>query len=182
MKKEIWKDVVGYEGYYKVNNIGNIKSLERTIIRRDGVCRLYKESKKRSYIGYKGYVICGFNKGGQKVNKKIHRVVAKAFIPNPEKKLQVNHIDGNKSNNCVSNLEWCTNAENMAHAVEIGLTKGCTLSGEDCNLTTTKKTDVLAMRKEYKKGCYTYQDIAKKFNVGNSCAYHILTRRSWKHI
>ncbi len=182
MKKEIWRDIKGYEGYYQVSNKGGIKAVDRTITRSDGVKRFYPESLKSPHVNNRGYVIVGLSIDNIKVNKKVHRLVAKAFIPNIENKPQINHRDANKENNNVDNLEWCTNYENCKHAHENGLRKIEVLKGEDSNLTTTKKKTVIAMRKLYKQGGYSYQDMAKKFNVGDSCAYHILTRRSWKHI
>lgn len=111
MNKEIWKDVVGYEGLYQVSNLGRIK-------RKDHI--LYKTL--RNYYGVK---LC---KNNIKCFKYIHRIVAQAFIPNPENKSQVNHIDGNKLNNCVDNLEWVTRSENTKHAYKIGLEKPTKIS------------------------------------------------------
>ena len=104
---EIWKDVKGYEGLYQVSNLGGIKSLGnsqnrkekllRTSIR-NGYCTtyLYKNNKKKSFL--------------------CHRLVAEAFIPNPDNLPQVNHKDENKLNNCVENLEWCTAKYNVNYS------------------------------------------------------------------
>lgn len=97
-----WKDVVGYEGLYKVSNTGDIFS---TLLQR----------KKKPSTTELGYLVVTLRK--DKVSKlvKVHRLVATAFIPNPESKKEVNHKDGNKVNNNVSNLHWCTRKENMKH-------------------------------------------------------------------
>ena len=98
---EIWKDIPGYEGLYQVSNLGNVKSLFR--YRR-------KLSIQTQPNGYKGVVLY---KNGNKKFKLVHRLVAEAFIPNPYKKPAVNHLDENRGNNVVSNLEWVTNKENQ---------------------------------------------------------------------
>lgn len=108
---EIWKDVPGYEGYYQVSNLGNVKSLMRPGAWRERIlipCE-YKE---------KGYLYVNLNKPGSKPKKhKIHRLVAKAFLENSFNYPEVNHKDGDKKNNTVSNLEWCTGIYNKRHLV-----------------------------------------------------------------
>ena len=91
--QEIWKDVVGFEGSYKVSNFGNVKSLRNKKILIPSI-----------NPGYKRITLC---KNGKRENKVIHRIVAEAFLDNPKNFLCVNHKDENKLNNCVENLEWC---------------------------------------------------------------------------
>lgn len=97
--QEIWKDIKGYEGHYKISNLGRFYNL-------------LTNYKSKGAIDNTGYRRVHLN------NKSclLHRLVAEAFIPNPQNKSQVNHIDGNKLNNNVDNLEWCTPKENMVHA------------------------------------------------------------------
>jgi hypothetical protein len=107
---EIWKDIEGFEGLYQISNLGNVKSLN---YRRSGKENLLSPTKcGRDYFRVK----LGANN-----ERYMHRLVAKHFIPNPENKPEVNHIDGDKSNNCVLNLEWCTPSENKQHAYDTGL-------------------------------------------------------------
>ena len=109
--KEIWKDVVGYEGLYKVSNLGNVFSIPRQGTHSKEKYFLKKNKDRKGYLHVTLFKKCkSFNTG-------VHRLVAEAFIPNPKNKPQVNHIDGNKENNCVNNLEWVTNEENMQHSL-----------------------------------------------------------------
>ena len=95
---EIWKDIEGYEGLYKVSSYGNVYSCK------SGINLSWKETKR--------YPKVVLNKNGVREEKTIHRLVAEAFIPNPDNKLQVDHIDTDKLNNHVENLRWCTSKEN----------------------------------------------------------------------
>ena len=109
--EEEWRDIKGYEGLYQVSNLGRVKSLDRYVI---------NKSNKQQY--YNGKILTLSKNNSQKTIP-VHILVAKTFIPNPESKPEVNHIDGNKTNNCVSNLEWVTRSENELHAYKNGLAK-----------------------------------------------------------
>lgn len=114
---EVWKDVVGYEGLYQVSNLGNVKSLKRIKSNNQPT----KEKVMKKYIG-KGYYRVALYLDGKMKNKSVSRLVAQAFIPNPENKPCINHINGIKNNNQLYNLEWCTILENSQHAYNTGLT------------------------------------------------------------
>ena len=108
--KEIWKDIKEYKGLYQVSNLGRVKSFPRkgTHTTQERILKFGKTNKD--------YVIVILKKNNINKAFSIHRLVAQSFIPNLENKPQVNHIDGNKKNNNVNNLEWCTNLENRQHA------------------------------------------------------------------
>lgn len=121
---EIWKDIQGYEGLYKVSNMGRVKSLERTRnMNLPGRERgapvperiLVPQKKKAGYLGVT------LSKDGRIKNFRIHCLVAQAFLPNPYNKPQVNHINGIKWDNRFSNIEWATGSENQRHALMLGL-------------------------------------------------------------
>lgn len=115
--EEIWRDVKGYEGLYQVSNLGRVKSLERFIKTRKNKNGMNGYIHKQESIriptkDYKGYLRLNLCKEGKQKPFKVHRLVAQAFIPNPNNLPQVNHKDENKENNCITNLEWCTNEYN----------------------------------------------------------------------
>ena len=119
---EIWKDVVGFEGRYMVSDLGNVKS----IVTNHGK-PTDKQVIKRVRSKTCDYHYVQFWRKDKPTHKAVHRLVAEAFIPNPENKPTVNHLDGNKHNNAVDNLEWATHSENHKHAFATGLR-----SVEDC--------------------------------------------------
>ena len=121
-KTEIWKDIPGYEGIYQVSNEGRIKSIPHCIkANKHGGKRIAEERIKNITIGWHGYLWVSLCKNGKSKTYSVHRLVAITFIKNPNEFPAVNHIDGNKENNHVSNLEWCTNHENQMHASRNGL-------------------------------------------------------------
>jgi len=115
---EQWKDIPDYEGYYQISNLGRVKSLEKTLIVSERK-RIYKPLIKKLYISKRRNWVEGFCKNKKESQKKIHRLLAICFIDNPKKYPQVNHIDNNKLNNKISNLEWVNNRENSCHRVKL---------------------------------------------------------------
>lgn len=121
---EIWKAIEGYEGYYEVSNYGRVRSFTRVAVTyANGGTQVRQGKIRKGTIdktnGYSRLLLCV---NGNQKSFNIHRLVAIAFIPNPENKPHVNHKDGNKANNHVDNLEWATAAENSQHAIRTGLT------------------------------------------------------------
>lgn len=108
---EVWKDVVGYEGLYQVSNLGRVKSLERNVEKSNKKSMFVCSRILRPFTNKK-YQYSTLSKNGKESNNKIHRLVAYAFIKNPNNYTQINHKDENTLNNCVDNLEWCTNSYN----------------------------------------------------------------------
>ena len=116
---EIWKQIEGYEGIYEVSNFGRVKRLLITLH-----SRFYKEKILTNCFNNRtGYCFVALRKNDKDKNYSVHRLVAQAFIPNPSNLSDVNHIDGNKLNNNIDNLEWCTRSQNLKHALQIGLIK-----------------------------------------------------------
>jgi len=111
------KDIKGYEGYYQVDSNGVVYGVERYVKKWDGIRKIEKSILKEGTTNC-GYVRVNLCKNGKNKKHSVHRLVATAFIPNPENKPCVNHIDGNKKNNKLENLEWVTHKENTNHAVK----------------------------------------------------------------
>src|SRR5699024_2295853 len=111
-EKEVWKDVVGYEGLYEVSSFGMVKRLKRTTIGKDGIEYNYPELMIKGDYDKDGYLRTTMSKNKKKRTKKFHRLVGEAFIPNPNNYPEINHLDEVKDNNHVSNLEWTTTKRN----------------------------------------------------------------------
>lgn len=118
---EIWEDIDNYIKLYQVSNMGRIRSLDHT--RKAGTGSYVQKGQIIKPYITRGYFHVKLTKEGKVRDFQVHRLVAQTFICNQQNKPQVNHIDGNKLNNCVNNLEWCTQSENMVHAYKIGLEK-----------------------------------------------------------
>ena len=174
---EIWKPVKGYEGLYEVSNTGKIKSLEKFVD--SGKChRLFKEHLLKYGIDNKGYLRTNLAKCGINKTVKVHRIVAEAFILNPDNKPQVNHIDGDKQNNNVNNLEWVNQSENMKHAYINGLKSNKGSKNPASKLT---REQVIYIRNNYKAKDKVFGAIplALKFRVNRKTISRITTGRYW---
>lgn len=165
---EIWAPVVGYETHYVVSNKGRVKGIG-------------KKSKYRllvPMVHQQGYERVRLSVGGKHRFFLVHRLVATAFIPNPDNKATVNHLDGNKHNNCVENLEWATQAENNLHAHRTGLA----LTTErqiksSCLRAKITKQQVKDIIKLYKQG-RSLLDLSKLYQISKSQVCRIVNGKS----
>lgn len=127
--------IEGFEGLYEVSSAGDVFSLERWVVRtRDGieVKQFVPAIKRKNSSHGTGYLTIRLAKNGVVTTHRVHRLVARAFLENTDGKPFVNHIDGDKTNNKVDNLEWCTEKENTSHAIRVGLKlplKKCSITG-----------------------------------------------------
>lgn len=173
MSKEVWRPVVGYEGSYEVSDLGNVRSVDRKV--------LYpfpgtKKMAKRFFLGKKlilcpdkdGYLTACLSINQNREKARVHRLVADAFIPNPENKPHVNHLNSNVTDNRVKNLEWCTPLENTAHLIKHG--KGLPRGDNHHNSKLSYK-DVEIIKDRINNG-ETYTSVAKTYN----CHYGTISR------
>ena len=127
MTTEIFKDITGYEGIYQISNLGNVKSFVRNKL--NGKILKQVNNKANNL----GHLQVGLTKNYNRKFFYVHRLIAQAFIPNPNNHPFINHINGVKTDNRIENLEWCTNQQNIIHSIEIGLKT--TAKGDESKLT-----------------------------------------------
>ena len=120
MTEENWRDIPGYEGRYQVSNIGNVKSLERTFLMPNGGIAICKERLLTQSLNRNGYQTLNLHKNNKNKFCLVHRLVGLAWLPNPNNFRIMNHIDCNRSNNNVNNIEWCTYNYNSKYCFEMG--------------------------------------------------------------
>lgn len=149
----MWKPIPVLDGRYEASENGEIRNAETGVIRK----------QRTDKYGYKRINIPRNDGTGSNYTAAVHKLVASAFVPNPENKKCINHIDGNKGNNNASNLEWCTYAENSKHAYVTGLSH--VYHGED--MVTAKLTNKQAdeIRREYALGNISQEALGKKYNI-----------------
>jgi len=116
---EIWENIAGFENFYQISNFGNVKSLSRHAKNHSGFKKTLKEKMLKTHISKTGYYVVDLKKEDVRKTFKVHRLIAFSFIENPKKLPFINHIDGNKLNNNIENLEWVSNRENCCHAKSI---------------------------------------------------------------
>lgn len=165
---ESWFPILGCEHVYWISSTGRIKSYARgkSIIMRPAVVRPgYLRVRLGSYGSYL-----------------VHRLVAMSFIANPDNKPQVNHINGDKKDNRVCNLEWCTISENSKHAYDTGLKTVPNNLGENHSQVKLTETSVLLIRVMYQSGLYKQAELGRMFKVNKGTISNIVVRKSWKHI
>lgn len=176
---EVWKPIAGYEGLYEVSNLGQVRSLDsiRKMARGKGTFLWRGRILKQSSLPA-GYKYAMLSKDNKPKHGLVHRFVASAFVDNPNGYGIVNHIDGVKSHNVESNLQWVTSSQNNIHAIYAGLR----IPPRGQQVSTAKLTDemVIVMRRLALK--LSIKDIADAFGVSPNCASDIIQYKAWKHV
>lgn len=170
-----WRWVPGFEGRYEVSGDGRLRSH----VVGGQIKPLTVQTEKRGYR----FILLRLRRTPPK-GCWVHRLVAQAFVPNPLGLAEVNHIDGNKANNDFRNLEWVTRGDNIRHAYARGLRQATPDYGEDCRFARLKETDVIEIRRCYRRGLGDSNTVAlaKRYGVGTSAISRIVRRQSWAHI
>ncbi|MGH1111211.1 MULTISPECIES: HNH endonuclease [Bacillus cereus group] len=181
---EVWKSLEGIVEYgegYVISNNGVIKRLARTSNIKGGNVAYFKEKILKHTKLRTGYYKVTLTNNGKQKNYQVHRLLALAFIPNPENKPSINHIDGNKGNNTLSNLEWATQSENSQHAYDNNLNS---LHGESHYKSKLTEDDVKWIRENYipRHKEYGCTPLSKKFNVALGCISNIISYKTWKNV
>lgn len=184
---EIWKDIAQFNGKYQVSNLGNVRSVTRTVTQRSpkgGVSvRTLKGKTLKPKVTKNGYLeLRLWAENSKGISVRVHRLVAEAFIPNPENKPQVNHKNGNKVDNSVDNLEWVTCQENVQHATKNGMI--AYLRGEQHQNTTLTESDVRFIREHYmyRDAKWNTTTLAKKFGISIQTVLNIANGKVWNHL
>ena len=177
---EEWKDVIGYEDLYKISNKGKIIRKEFSKIDRMGINRTYSEKEIFPSINSSGYKKIVLRKNGVGKNEYLHRLLAIHFIPNPDNLPNVNHKDGNKLNCNLSNLEWCTVAENSQHAYDNDLryVTGYNRTIVGNNTRRFSEDDVLEIKRYYNDG-WTQKEIAEYMGCYDSTINNIVNGKNY---
>lgn len=184
MEQEIWKDIPGYEGIYQASTLGNIRSVDR-IMKKGNRWGSYNNIRCEGKIlnqrvtGTLKYKTCLFSVFKKRKNCLVHRLIAKTFLPNPHNLPVVNHKDGDKMNNKVSNLEWLTRNGNIKHAINLGLFD---VSGEKNYSAKLTAHDVSEIRSKYVPHKYTSQKLANEFKVSVTSITNIIRGKTWTNI
>lgn len=189
---EVWLPIKDYEGLYEVSNQGRVKSLSKPFFGKSNPAYnrgIAPEKILKLDLGTakgKEYFRTALNKNGVCRRFSVHRLVASAFIPNPENKPQVNHINGVKHDNRMQNLEWCTHSENKKHCFKIGLQKPNTINvgvrGSKHPKAKLSEKDVLRIRKLASKGVSTKNILNRYPQMSCTNINAIIAKRIWKHI
>ncbi len=169
---EIWKKVVGYEGIYEISSYGRLRVLLKYRKYRDYQSKILNPSNDKD-----GYLRTCLTKNKKRKSVFIHRLVAQSFIPNPENKHCVNHINGIKTDNRVENLEWVTHSENNKHAIKLGLSGQA--PGELHHMSKLKKQDVIEIREIYSKKIKTQKELGVIYGVSQTQIGRIVNNKRW---
>ena len=175
---EVWKDIPDFEGSYQVSDIGRVRSVDRVVTFKDGSMRKYKGKVLKPQLnkGYGRLRLCNDN---GVTNKTVHRLVLETFKPHVNMNdLEVNHIDGNKLNNNLTNLEWVTARDNMLHAYNTGLINN---KGERNPNAKLSDADVLEILQRLDTG-ELYKDISLDYGMSAKYIYHISIGLTWREV
>jgi hypothetical protein len=179
MTEEVWLPVVGLEESYEVSSLGRVRSIYREYYINGGLYKKQSVVLKGSIAG-NGYLRHSLSFRDQRYYKSVHRMVAEAFLENPNKHNQVNHKDGNKLNNNVTNLEWCSASHNINHAYDNKLAIG--RAGSKNSMAKLTEAEILEIVRLYNTGMYKQKELAEMFNQKFQNISCIVNGKSWTSV
>lgn len=182
-----WRPVPGWEGLYEVSSDGQVRSLPRRVVRRNGTVQNFKGKLLSPALNSCGYPCARLSDdvNGRREYQRVHRLVGQAFIENPSSLPQINHKNGCKSDNRVENLEWTDDKGNRTHAWRIDLRTRKHLPikrGEDNPIAKLTERDVLEARRERYEIGTPFRRIAERFGVSKKTIQYAISGRSWAHV
>jgi hypothetical protein len=174
---EVFKDIPGWEGLYQVGSMGTVKSLPRTVVSCTG--KVYNRKGKILKLRYSddGYLKTSLSRDGKDFEVGVHRLMALAFIPNPENKPMVNHLNAVRDDNRIDNLEWCTNAENIQHSFNLGISDN---KGDKHPRRKLSMEMVRGIRAELANG-KSPKEVAEIFNIKRTNVYAVRLGQNWNY-
>ena len=175
---EEWRDILGYEGYYQVSNLGRVRSCDRVAMR-NGVSVFVNGRLLKPVLDSSGYFRIALYKDGKRAFFFVHRLVAIAFLTIDTSRNEVNHKNGVKDDNRVENLEWCTHLENMRHAIATGLK--LPMFGENATNSLLTESQVVEIR-ELRANGEKIRVIAEMYGVSQGAISGAVYRNNWAHL
>lgn len=179
---EAWLPVPGWEGIYEVSDLGRVRSIDRVARHKVKPPQKISGRMLSPIINTNGYPSVGLRRGKKyKKNVPVHRLVAMAFVPNPEGKPAVNHIDCDKTNNRTDNLEWCTQLENLAHMTALGRRAAFWRGKRSPNAALSDEM-VRAIRDEYAAGGLSYGGISSRYGLSKRAVARLINLETYSDV
>ena len=173
---EIWKDVIGYEKWYEVSDLGRVRRVRAASGTRAG--KLLKPSMSKH-----GYCTVNLSKNGRRHLYFIHKLVQGSFVGSVPDGQEINHIDGDKTNNRLDNLEYISRSEHMRNSIDVlGKYNHQRALGEASGNSRMTANDVRTIRKKYEAGNTTQRELASEYGCSQTCIGHIVRQKTWSHI
>lgn len=181
MPKEEWRPVQGFEGIYEVSNRGGFRTLEHHVTfpwNGREFTKLVRARIHKQHLTDRGYVKLTLKHKGIQTHEFVHRMVARAFIPNPHNLPVVNHLNSNRADNRVENLEWCTLFDNIQHGIKYGQGHHY---GELHGRSILTDEGVLSIRSRLAQG-HSVRSLAEEYRVSDTTIYKVKLGQSWTHL
>ncbi len=176
--QEQWRPVPEFEGIYEASNQGRVRSLDRIVSRSDGAKQPWRGRVLKGTLDPWGYPCVTLHRSGKSYTRRVHRVIAATWFGPRGEDIQINHIDGDKANNAIRNLEYVTQSENVQHAYANGMM--ARERGEAHHMAKLTDDDVRLIR--HLAGAVSHRKLARRFGVSKGNITFIVQGRTWRHL